>query len=145
MESIKRREEVVEKLGPLGNMVFDLAYRLKYPIQDPPELANFYKPEQEIIVRGVRFSIAQVAIQFPEEQFPIENFEDLVVKIAANFERVEFNKESPYKQLLAVLQEKFPLAYSNPYPEDELRIMAKNYKMEMGGPETLRESEKEEN
>lgn len=84
MIELTKRMDIIERLGPLGNMVADMGSRLNYPITTPPELAKQFSENETLEVGMESVRLSEVCLQIPPDLFPVKSFDDLINKLEKN-------------------------------------------------------------
>ncbi len=126
------RAKIVDRLGPLGEIIYDLAeHRMNFPLRNPMELSGSFREKDFMLIGLNRVPLAKLALQTPENIFPIESMEDLIKKL----EEAGF-REVSNEQLLKYLNDgEFNIGYSIPYHEKELIKLARQFEMSTGSPD----------
>jgi hypothetical protein len=129
-------------MGPLGDVVLSIGERLAFPVNDPPDLAHNFTPEEALCLGPREYPLGQLSLLLPEEAFPLISLEDLVKKLV-RIGLPDLTPDRLYDSLERLTETN--IGYRNPYKEEELVRMAKQVEMKMGGPgqEPLAEPERQ--
>jgi hypothetical protein len=136
------RTALVKEMGPLGDVVLSIGERLAFPVNDPPDLAHNFTPEEALCLGPREYPLGQLSLLLPEEAFPLISLEDLVKKLV-RIGLPDLTPDRLYDSLERLTETN--IGYRNPYKEEELVRMAKQVEMKMGGPgqEPLAEPERQ--
>jgi hypothetical protein len=75
------RDKLRRLLGPLGDIILDIAEQLTFPLLDSDALGQQFVPEEEIILDSLAYPLREIAARLPESLFPLTSMDDLVEKI----------------------------------------------------------------